>query len=87
MWSGASPWELDLLEASTLGVDIDTAITYLQFVATMPYDGAEPEQAAAWVGQNIGQESTITIGSAKFTLLSGVVDGYTLDIEAVHLEP
>lgn len=87
MWSGESPWELDLLEASTLGVDASTAVTYLQFVATMPYDDAEPQQAATWVGQNIGNEAITTIGSAKFTLLSSSGNAYTLDMEATLDEP
>jgi hypothetical protein len=44
------------------------AAPFLGYVATLSYDGAEPEQARAWVEANLGKEAETMFGPVKFQL-------------------
>jgi hypothetical protein len=60
--AGREPFLVDFIEASVLQAkepDNDIAAPLLGFMATMPYDGATPEDARAWV------ESTISTWSGQ----------------------
>ncbi|OPY64076.1 MAG: hypothetical protein A4E56_00130 [Pelotomaculum sp. PtaU1.Bin065] len=63
------------LMAGTISRDIFIAVTegFLGYCATLPYDGAEPAKAKAWVEDNvekikIGQPISSTIGSVNYRL-------------------
>lgn len=60
----------------------DAAETYLSFIATMPYDTAEPQAAKQWVIDNMdnveGENSvSTTIGDATFSLFGSKTDDGT----------
>jgi hypothetical protein len=51
----------------------DVAVSFLGFMATMPYDGAQPDKARAWVAQTLptitqGEERTAEFGGVSFRL-------------------
>lgn len=54
--------------------DDDLAASVLGFLATVPYDGAEPERARAWVEETLptikaaGDVRTATFGGVPFRL-------------------
>lgn len=55
---------------------------FFQFVATLPYENAKPEEAASWVDKNFDNDkATTTIGSAKFTIYAPSVAVRMLTIE------
>lgn len=55
---------------------------FIMFVATLPYDGANPELAQSWVNKNFDNDkSSTTIGTAKFTIYAPSVAVRMLDIE------
>lgn len=52
----------------------EIAATFLGYVSTLPYDGAQPDQARRWVEANLprvdtGKPTTTTIGGATFELV------------------
>ena len=77
------PTQIEYVTATALGYGNAGAATFLGFVATLPYDGARPNEARQWVEERVtrgGGETTI--GAAVFRL-SGPQDARTLDIKAV----
>ena len=70
--SGREPFIVDFIETSVRqneNPDNKIAIEFLSFMATMPYDGATPEDARAWV------ESTIPTLSGKLDDVQEMVFG------------
>ncbi len=72
-----SPAGVDFLNATILqyvGPDDEAAASFLGFIATLPYDGAQPEQARAWVESTLpaiegtGDVRTATFGGVQFQL-------------------
>ncbi len=72
-----SPDSVDFLNATILqflGPDDEAAASFLGFIATIPYAGAQPEQARAWVEstlpgiQGTGDIRTATFGGVQFQL-------------------
>jgi hypothetical protein len=41
---------------------------FLGYVATIPYEGAHPEEAKAWVKQNVGSKASADVGGVSYTL-------------------
>jgi hypothetical protein len=41
---------------------------FLGYVATVPYEGAQPEEAKAWVKQNVGSKASAEVGGVSYTL-------------------
>lgn len=50
----------------------------IPFIATLPYDGATPREARAWVLANLGNNTSRVFGSVYFGLISADVGGYVL---------
>lgn len=50
---------------SASGIDQDAA-EFLGFVASLPYDGADPAKARAWVAANVGRSAETVIGGVTF---------------------
>ena len=44
------------------------ASSFFAFLANIPYDGANPKQAAMWVKMNINRNASIRIGSVEFIM-------------------
>ena len=67
-----APTRIEYVTATVLQVgdepDDRLAATFLGFVATVPYDGAEPDQVRAWVEARISSGREIRIGPATFRL-------------------
>jgi hypothetical protein len=41
---------------------------FLGYVATIPYEGAHPEEAKAWVEHNVGSKASAQFGGVSYTL-------------------
>jgi hypothetical protein len=41
---------------------------FLGYVARVPYEGAQPEEAKAWVEQNVGSKASAKFGGVSYTL-------------------
>lgn len=87
--SGREPSIVDFIEVSVLqneNPENKTAYEVLGFIATMPYDGATPEEARAWVESTIsavsgkpgGTQETV-FGGVKY-VLRGSVTALTLEM-------
>lgn len=85
---GRSLTSVDLIEATILQFDTpDDSLSaeFLGFVSTMPYDGADPEAARAWVTntlptlQGAGDVRTATFGGVEYQLY-GIPTARTLEI-------
>ncbi len=63
---------IKLVTATSLGLSggDDEARVLLGFVASVPYDGAEPDAARAWVEENVGKNTETMFGGAKFRLIA-----------------
>jgi hypothetical protein len=48
----------------------EAAADFLGFVATLPYEGADPARAGQWVRENVTSGGKLTIGTANFELYS-----------------
>jgi len=64
------------------GADNQVATNFLSFIATSPYDGAEPERSRAWVEENVGGDLETEIGPAMLRL-SGPEDAPSLSLAVV----
>jgi hypothetical protein len=53
---------------------------FLGYVATVPYEGAQPEEAKAWVEQNVGSKASAEFGGVSYTL-GGKADRRFLKLE------
>ncbi len=72
---------IEVIEASTDGADPDSAKDFLGFVASIKYEGADPEAARAWVLDNLGQSDAETvIAGVKFRLMRGAHSASVLRI-------
>lgn len=62
--------QVDIIDARIAGFfNADTAAKFLGFIATMPYDGAEPATARLWVINNISKaKAETTMGNVWFEL-------------------
>jgi len=69
---GCSPTELIEITALVLdysGNNLKETTAFFGYVATLQYEGAEPEKARQWVRENIDKDGAeITIGSVKFNI-------------------
>ena len=87
--SGREPFIVDFIETSVLQYtdpDNKIATELLSFMATMPYDGATPEEAKAWVETTIpglsgkpDDAQEMTFGGVKY-VLSGPPTALILEI-------
>lgn len=75
VWGNTSS-EITAIEATAFdyGAGVSAQASFLAYLATTPYDGAEPAKASEWVKANIGkakqgQPVTTTIGGVKFELV------------------
>lgn len=81
---GASPRQLTSVEAiaSAPLIHADSirtdAIEFLSFIATATYEGATPDDAAAWVQKNIGKEAVKDFGAVRFELHSETESEFVL---------
>ena len=50
------------------------------YVTTIPYEGAHPEEAKAWVKQNVGSKASAEFGGVSYTL-GGKAGRYFLKLE------
>jgi hypothetical protein len=92
--SGREPFVVDLIEASILqyeNPDPNSAVSVLGFIAALPYEGATPEEAKAWVENTIplvsndpGNVQEMVFGGVKF-LLHGPPNKLTLEIGELRL--
>ena len=75
---------IDYVTATVMagGADNQVATNFLGFIATSPYDGAEPERSRAWVEENIGGDLETEIGPAMLRL-SGPEDAPSVSLAAV----
>ena len=85
---GRTLTSIDMIEAASLqfGVPDDELSTeFLGFVSTMPYDGASPDAARAWVRETLptlqgaGDVRSATFGGVEYRLL-GIPTARTLEI-------
>jgi len=81
---GRELFTVDLIETTVfqpIDPGTDLAASFLGFIATMPYDGATPEEARAWVESNVsaGIEAETTFAGARYRL-SGPPSAITLEI-------
>lgn len=68
---GTGPTGISLVTATALGTGGDEESgAFLGFVASVPYDGAEPDSATAWVEENVGKNAETVFGGAKFRLIA-----------------
>jgi hypothetical protein len=56
---------------------------FLGYVATVPYEGAQPEKAKAWVEQNVGSKASAKFGGVSYTL-GGKADRRFLELEKLE---
>src|SRR5215212_8670026 len=56
---------------------------FLGYVATVPYEGAQPEKAKAWVEQNVGSKASAEFGGVSYTL-GGKADRRFLELEKLE---
>jgi hypothetical protein len=62
--------------------EIIAAKQFIQFVATLPYENAKPEDAVNWIDKNFDNDkASIIIGDAKFTIQAPSVAVRVLLIE------
>ena len=86
---GREPFIVDLIETTVLqfsNPDVGIASALMGFVATMPYDGATPEDARAWVENTIptlsgkpGGSKEMVFAGAKY-VLNGPPTALTLEM-------
>lgn len=67
---GSSASEITVISAIALGPQNELAVEFLQFIATLPFDGNNPVFAKKWVARNFGKNATTTINSCEFRLSS-----------------
>lgn len=68
---GRTPVHIESIEGNAFIYDgrIDRAAAFLGFLATLPFDGAQPARARSFVESNIaGGEATTTFGQVRFRL-------------------
>ena len=69
---GRSAQEITLVRGIYMGArpaDVNSeARVFLGFLASIPYDGSQPEEAKAWVLKHVGRHALTTIGGVKFEL-------------------
>ncbi len=69
---GRSSTDITLVEATLISYDpanTDRAArAFLGYVATVPYDGATPKAARAWVAQHVGSRATTEFGGVRYAL-------------------
>jgi hypothetical protein len=74
-----------VIDATVLGTNVAGANWLFPYLATVPFDGNEPQKAKAWVTENLpklkeGQPVETTIGGAKFTLFGNGKTNANLEI-------
>jgi len=77
---GTSPTRIRAVNAAAFGSDRQAA-DFLGFVATVPYDGAQPQSARAWVESQVASGGSTSFGGARFQL-GGPAQARWLDIIA-----
>lgn len=69
------------------GKDIVATKQFFQFVSTLPYTNANPEQAASWLGENFNSDQATTqIGGVTFTMIAPTQYVRMLRIEVTYGE-
>ena len=71
---GQSPTRIDYVTGTILQGGADQTAQFLAFVASLPYDGADPPATQAWVRENAGQDAERVVGGVKIRL-AGAGDG------------
>jgi hypothetical protein len=56
---------------------------FLGYVARVPYEGAQPEEAKAWVEQSVGSKASAEFGGVSYTL-GGKVGRRSLELEKLE---
>jgi len=56
---------------------------FLGYIARVPYEGAQPEEAKAWVEQNVGSKASAEFGGVSYTL-GGKAGRRFLDLEKLE---
>jgi hypothetical protein len=56
---------------------------FLGYVAIVPYEGAQPEEAKAWVEQNVGSKASAEFGGVSYTL-GGKAGRRSLELEKLE---
>lgn len=71
---GYSPTKIVMIEATALnytaGNTNSLVSDFLSYLATLPYDGADPVSASNWVKSNIARNSETIISNVKFQLFA-----------------
>lgn len=68
---GKGPTAITSVRATVIDTSgtINTSATeFLSYLASLPYEGAEPDKAKKWVAENISSTSSTVIGGVKFDL-------------------
>ena len=65
---GQSPTRIDYVTGTILQGGADQTAQFLAFVASLPYDGADPPATQAWVRENAGQDAERVVGGVKIRL-------------------
>jgi hypothetical protein len=67
---GPSVSEVESVQATIWGVENmgQPAAEFFGYIATLPYDGANPQIASDWVKANINNNATSTYGGVRFTI-------------------
>ena len=72
--AGDEPSKIIEIKASytnySAGKTNNLATEFLGFIATLPYDNANPEQAKKWVQENISKNSKTDIGGVTFEIIA-----------------
>lgn len=76
---GFAPTRIEYVSATVLD-NVAEAPHALGFIATIPFDGNEPERAREWVRQNIRAGGTQRFGTIEFRLSADTPTGRTLSI-------
>jgi len=72
---GTDPMEITAVVATISGTAETVAAhaaDFLQYVAKLPYDGANPAGASAWVTSNANRNASTVIGGVKFQIFANV---------------
>lgn len=74
--TGKSNMQIDSVQAVFYNYTFDESQTVelasdmMSYIATIPYDSSRPEEARAWVRNNLGRDARTTIGPVSFLLVS-----------------
>lgn len=80
--SATSVQRINMAVTTTIDKDANAiAAPEMAFVSTVQYEGALPDEAAAWVRANVGKNSSKSFGGAQFELRAPSPNGRLLTIK------